>query len=229
METETTVFTLFKELVEQYPVISVSGEAGTGKTSFTLYLLGNLLDFEATCVWIQASEIFPRKRLITLFQDKKRQYLLKNIYITPKKGIFNSYNDQLNLLKKIVDKDFIMPPEIRFIVIDNISHYLRLEFANIKDLKKKFILLDKFYDELLCPLILKCQRKQITLVLLHEVMFDISTQRTRPFFHKLYKRIKGGNINLGKSLISKELVMEIVRGDQSISFPFTIKDNGFYF
>jgi RecA/RadA recombinase len=229
MEIKTTVFALFKELVEKYPVISVSGEAGTGKTSFTLYLIGNLLDFEGSCIWIQASEIFPRKRLITLFQDKKRQFLLENFYITPKNRIFNSYHDQYSLLKKIVDEDYIMPPEIRFIVVDNISHYLRLKFANIKDLKEKFILLDRFYDELLSPLILKCQRRQITLVLLHEVSFDLSAQRTRPFFHKLYKRIKGVNINLGKSFISKELVMEIVRGDQSISFPFTIKDNGFYF
>jgi len=164
MELETSIFELFEELLKHCSVISISGEAGTGKTSFALYLIGNLLDMDGSCVWIQASEIFPRNRLVTMFQDNKRQYLLENIFITPKARTFNSYHDQLNFLKQIASTNLNMPSDLQFIVIDNISHYLRLEFANVGDIKKKVDLLDRFYENVLYPLILKCQRQSISLV-----------------------------------------------------------------
>ena len=74
-----------KEIFQDNTVISISGKSGTGKTSLALYLAGYYLasdiPHDGSCVWIQASELFPKKRLKTMFQNTSLNYLINNIFV----------------------------------------------------------------------------------------------------------------------------------------------------
>ena len=78
-------------------VISISGKSGTGKTTLGLQLVGTILTsekpYDSSCIWIQASEQFPKKRLVSLFKDSpgKIHYLLKNIFVYPEKKPVSNY------------------------------------------------------------------------------------------------------------------------------------------
>ena len=67
-------------------IISISGKSGSGKTTLALQLIGTILtdeDPQKTAIWIQSSELFPKKRLISLYNEfpSKVEYLLKNIFV----------------------------------------------------------------------------------------------------------------------------------------------------
>ena len=230
MSMQDVVLKSIEKFFQDYSIISISGESGTGKTSLALFLVGQLLDFKNSCFWIQASESFPKNRLISMYKEQKEKcdYLLNNVYITPSK-VISLYSEQNNLLGKISNNKFLFPPDLRFIVIDNISHHLRFEISKVDDIRKRTSILNDFYDNILSPLILRCQRENITLILLHEVSFNVKLQKTLPFFHSLYKRIKGINIFLSRTLTSKERVMKIEVGDKIIPVIFKLNDNGFKF
>lgn len=230
MTLQNVVLRNIEKIFQDYSIISIAGESGTGKTSLTLFLVGQLLDFKNSCFWIQASESFPKNRLISMYKDQKEKcdYLLNNIYITPNK-VIPLYSEQNNLLRKITNENFLFPPDLKFIVIDNISHHLRFEISKFDDIRKRSSTIDDFYNNSLFPLILRCQRESITLILLHEVSFNVKLQKTLPFFHSLYKRIKGVNIFLTKSPISKERSMQIEVEDKSALLIFQLDDNGFKF
>ena len=163
----------FSEIFSQGTVISISGASGTGKTSLALYLIAEILKKSESSVWIQASEPFPKKRLETMYnaQRAKLKFLLNQIYITPGK-IFSSYLNQSHFLEKFVSDEYVYPPDLRFVVIDNVSHHLRFYLSTMTKIKDKTLLLDEFYDLLLYPLIIRCQREKITLILIHEVSFN---------------------------------------------------------
>lgn len=228
MQVQKPLINYLEKIIVHHSVVSISGESGTGKTSFALYLVGNMVNDPSCCIWIQASEFFPKARLTSMFQNdqQKKDYLLKNTLIAPPRP-FQSYSDQTNYFLFFVDSFF--PPDLKFIVIDNISHYLRYEFANKTEIKDKVGLIDSFYESIIYPLILKCQREKVILMLIHEVSFDVNTQQNRPFFYKLYERIKSLQIVLHKSLISKERTMDIDTGKKKISLGFTMREDGFYF
>ena len=228
MQTQKSLINYFEKIILLHSVVSISGKSGTGKTSFALYLVGSMVNSPSCCIWIQASEPFPKIRLEAMFRDdqEKANYLLKNTLIAPPRP-FQSYSDQKNFFLPFVDSFF--PPDLKFIVIDNISHHLRYELSNQLEIKDKVNLMNLFYENIVYPLILKCQRERVILILIHEVSFDVNTQKTRPFFYKLYDRIKGLQIVLNKSLFSKERTMEINTGKKTVSFGFTMKEEGFYF
>jgi hypothetical protein len=220
-----------EKILQKHSIISISGESGTGKTSLALFLVSqSIINNETSCIWIQASEQFPKRRLISMYRSQKDKcdYLLNNIYITPNK-VISSYSEQNYLLCKIKSQNFPLPPDIRFIVIDNISHHLRFEISKVNDIRKRTSILDNFYDKILCPLILRCQREDIALILLHEVSFNVKLQKTLPFFYSLYKRIKGVYFFLSKSQISKGRTMKIEAGDTIASLLFKLNDKGFNF
>jgi hypothetical protein len=228
MELPKPLIEYLTSFVLSHPVVSISGESGTGKTSLALYLIGNLVENPVCCIWIQASEPFPRARLECMFQkdDDQREYILQNIYIAPKK-VFHSYSDQTHFCSTFLDSLF--PPDLKFIIIDNISHHLRYELTTKIEINQKVRLMDEFYDTLIYPLILKCLREKVTLILLHEVSFDVSAQKSRPFFYKLYERIKGVQVILNKTLFSQERTMEINTGRKKVLFNFTMREDGFYY
>ena len=227
MQVQKPLIPYLEKLISNHSVASISGESGTGKTSFTIYTVGSLINDPSCCVWIQASEMFPKNRLKAMFQGDgdKANYLLKNILIGPQRP-FQSYSDQLSFFLPFIDSLF--PPDLKFIVIDNISHHLRYELSSKTEIREKVRLLDEFYESILYPLILKCQRENVILMLIHEVSYDVNSQQNRPFFHKLYDRIKGLQIILNKSLFSKERTMDIDTGKRTVSFGFKMEEDGFY-
>jgi len=222
-----------KEIFQDNTVISISGKSGTGKTSLALYLVGSYLTsvipHNESCVWVQASEPFPKKRLKTMFRDINLKYLINNIFINPGNGPFTSYQQQLEKLARFTNNTFLLPPDLKFIVIDNISHHLRFKISQVSDMEQRSYLINRFYDMVLNPLILRCQRESINLVLIHEVSFDVKAQRTRPFFSKLYNRIRGVNITLLRSFISSQRTIELAYGDRKLIFNFVLANNGFIF
>lgn len=229
MHVQKPLIPYLEKLISNHSVVSISGASGTGKTSLSLYLIGNLVEDPSCCVWIQASESFPKARMTSMLGDAKEQieYVLQNTYIIPKRP-FESYSDQVTFFLPFVSGDTIFPPDLQFIIIDNISHHLRYELSTTTDITEKVRLLDTFYESIISPLILKCQREKVILILIHEVTFDVNTQRTRPFFYKLYDRIKSLQIILNKSLFSKERTMDINTGKKTVSFDFTMQEDGFY-
>lgn len=213
-------------------IISIAGKSGTGKTTLGLQLvstiLTNELPYEDSCVWIQSSELFPKKRLISIFKDSpdEIEYLLKNIYVYPRNKPFSNYRDQTTFFNKL--GDLLLPSNVKFMVIDNISHHLRLVISLISDVKRRAKILDHFFNSQLFPLIMRCLRDKIVLILIHEVSFDPTLGITRPFFNKLYSRIHAVNVTLTKSFKSGVKEMEIDCGDKlSVkNFTYEIIESG---
>jgi len=213
-------------------IISISGKSGTGKTTLALQMVGNLLtndaSYEGSCVWLQASELFPKKRLVSLYRTdpEKINYLMKSIFVFPRRKPFSNYREQSTFFDDL--GAILLPSNAKFMVIDNISHHLRLAASLNLDLKKRVLLYDQFFNSQLFPLIMRCLRDNITLILLHEVSFDPASGKTLPFFNKLYSRIQAISITLSKGFKSKVKKMEISYGDSSNStkFNYEIKDSG---
>ena len=230
---QESVMSSIEELFHDNILISISGKAGTGKTSLSLFLIGSFLTslrpYDGSCIWVQASESFSKKRLDTMFRKNGEQliYLTHNIFVTPGNKPFLFYDLQLKGLKKFTTT--FLPPDIKFIVIDNISHHLRYKLSRTTDMEMKSDLINKFYDTILTPLIFRCQREKINLILIHEVSFDVKSQQTRPFFSKLYERLKGVYITLSKSFVSNQRTMKLAFNNTQFSFKFTITESGFTF
>ncbi|NHJ19641.1 MAG: hypothetical protein EAX91_01770 [Candidatus Lokiarchaeota archaeon] len=213
-------------------IISISGESGTGKTTLALQIISTILTrgtpYKNSCVWIQASEPFSKKRLIVLFKNfpGKINYLLRNVFVCPAKKPFSNFNEQTLFLSNIGTS--LLPSNAKFIVIDNISHHLRFAASMYSDIRRRNILLDRFFNSQLFPLIMRCLREKIILILIHEVSFDPNLGRNQPFFNKLYSRIQAINVSLSSRFNSKFKEMEIISGDYLISrkFKYEIKECG---
>ncbi|MHA2184943.1 MAG: AAA family ATPase [Promethearchaeota archaeon] len=214
-------------------LISISGEAGTGKTTLAQYLVGNLLagklPFFGSCIWVQASEKFPHKRLTQLFYNfpERLEYLKQHIYLTPQSSYINSYDVFLDILHHLSEKDSILPPDLRYIVVDNISHHLRYEISRIRDIKQIINLQDNFYENLLLPLIMFCQRNNTHLILLHENTFVPQLNVSKPFFYKLYDRISHVHIILTRTYKSSIHNLTIHNENSMQAYKYIIQGNGF--
>ncbi|MFX0002956.1 MAG: AAA family ATPase [Candidatus Hodarchaeota archaeon] len=205
MQTQVDFISGMRKLLSHHNIISISGESGTGKTTLALQLAGSFLTYEApyedSCIWVQASEPFSLTRLRQIFQDQKSklEYIQNNIFVIPHNSPINTYEQQISLFQKIIHPEFNVPPLLKYIVIDNISHHLRyklIQYNNPKDLSS---LLDGFYEVVLMPLILFCKHYDIVLILIHEVTFSPKDECNRPFFYKLYDRIKTIDIELSNN------------------------------
>ena len=220
------------DLAEKNCLISISGKSSTGKTTLALQFISTLMMLEKPyrnqCVWIQASEQFPKNRLRSLLKSypDKVNYVLKNIFVAPGIKPFSNYQEQSSYFRRL--KTTIFPNNIKFIVIDNISHYLRYNIASNSDYKKRGAILDEFFSVQLFPLIMRCLREKIILILIHEVSFDPTTGKTRPFYSKLYDRIDSLKVNLSKSKVigSGLKQMEISSKSTSTKFAYEIRDSG---
>lgn len=218
------------DLAKKNGLISIAGKSGTGKTTLALQFVSTLLTLEKPyrdqCVWIQASEQFPKKRLRSLFESypDKVNYILKNIFVTPVIKPFSSYQEQSAYFRRL--KTTIFPNNIKIIVIDNISHYLRYIIAFNSDFKRRGAIMDEFFSVQLFPLVMRCLREKIILILVHEVSFNPTSGKTKPFFSKLYDRIDSININLSKTMGSGLKQMEISTKGTSTKFVYEIGESG---
>ena len=217
-------------LAKKNSLISIAGKSGTGKTTLALQFASTLMTLEKPyrnqCVWIQASEQFPKKRLKSLFKSypDKINYILKNMFVTPGIRPFSNYQQQSAYFRKLKATNF--PINVKFIVIDNISHYLRYIISSNSDFKKRGALMDEFFSFQLFPLIMRCLREKIILILIHEVSFDPKSGKTKPFFSKLYERIDAINVNLSKAMGSGLKQMEISSKGTSTKFVYKIGESG---
>ena len=124
---------LIEALLKRHGILSISGPSGSGKTTFAQFIIGHQItsgsDFEDQALWVQSSEDFSRVRLESIFQedDDKLQHLKENIFVTPSNVACSNFTEQQLALAKIIDNNTILPPYLKFIVIDNISHHLRFE------------------------------------------------------------------------------------------------------
>lgn len=218
------------DLAKKNGLISISGKSGTGKTTLALQFVSSLMTLEKPyrdqCVWVQASEQFPKKRLKSLFKSypDRLNYVLKNVFVAPGLKPFSTFVEQSDFFRKL--KTTIFPNKVRFIVIDNISHHLRFAASSCSDFKGRRVLLDEFFSVQLFPLIMRCLREKIVLILIHEVSFDPSSGKTKSFFSKLYDRIDSLKVNLSKVIGSGLKQMEISSKSTSTKFAYEIRDSG---
>ena len=220
------------DILRDRRIISISGESGTGKTTLALQLIAYTLSFEdvtdENCVWIQASEQFPKKRLQSFFKSSPGKFdvLLKKIFLYPVTSPFMSYEDQSAFLTTL--RSVILPFNTKYLVIDNISHHLRFAASCCSNFNQKTALLDEFFSSQLFPLIMRCLREEIVLILIHEVSFDPKLGKNRMFFNKLYSRINSVNVSLSKPFNSKTKRMELVSKEDQISnkLKYEIKNGG---
>jgi archaellum biogenesis ATPase FlaH len=224
------IFSHIFDLSKNNGLISIAGKSGTGKTTLALQFVSTFMTIETPyrdqCVWIQASEQFPKKRLRSLFESypDKVNYVLKNFFIAPGLKPFSNYQEQSACFRKL--KATIFPNNVKFIVIDNISHYLRYIIASNSDYKERGAILDEFFSVQLFPLVMRCLREKIVLILIHEVSFDPTSGKTKPFYSKLYDRIDSLKVNLSKTMGSGLKQMEVSSKDTSTKFAYEIKDSG---
>ena len=227
---KSAYFSHIFDLSKNDGLISIAGKSGTGKTTLALQFVSTLMTIEMPyrdqCVWIQASEQFPKKRLRSLFKSypDKVNYILKNIFVAPGIKPFSNYQEQSIYFRKL--KTTIFPNNVKIIVIDNVSHYLRYIIASNSDFKKRGAIMDDFFSVQLFPLIMRCLREKIILILIHEVSFDPSSGKTKPFFSKLYDRIDSINVNLSKAMSSGLKQMEVSSKGTSTKFVYEIRDSG---
>ncbi len=235
MITQDKVFTDFNRLFSRKAVISIYGASGTGKSTLSLQVIGTLLTYsepyEDCCVWFQASEAFSKQRLYQMFKDKpsKLDYLTKNIFVIPSDGPCMSYSQQADVISKFVKKNSILPYNLKFIVIDNISHYLRFEIMKAEGFCGYSALVNPFFSEQLYPLIMFCERESIKLIIIHEVSYSPASDKILPFLNKLFSRIDCLNIFLSKDFRDGRNQMTVECEDFTYGFKYQLGDTGLKF
>ncbi|MFX1501154.1 MAG: AAA family ATPase [Promethearchaeota archaeon] len=234
MELELDFFEGIHKLFSYYNLVSISGESGTGKTTLALNIIGNLLTYKApfkdSCIWIQTGESFPHKRLAHMFAESKEklEYIENNIYVIPQQVIVHTYEEQTTIFQKF-GSNADLPPDLKYVVIDNISHHLRYKLTHYNTFKDISSLLDCFYETQLMPLILFCKRHEIVLILIHEVTYSPKLQRVRPFLYKLYDRINTIDITLSNIVNDEKKSMQILVNEIEWNFKYTLEHRGFVF
>ena len=229
---QDTIFKGLKQLISRKKIVSISGCSGTGKTTLALQLVGNFLTqnkpYNDSCIWIQASEHFPKRRFNKIFTSlpEKSYYLKENIFITPRKSICETYYKQAKIIKNIINDGNYIPPNLKYIVIDNISHHLRYEISKFDDIKSIISILNEFFNSNLLPLILFCQRESIILILIHEVSFDINSAKNKPFYNKLYNRIDSLIITLTKNFAIQDNAINVFFNGNKWVLKYRIEDKG---
>ena len=237
MISSNTFIQSFATLLDKNKILSISGPSGTGKTTLALYLVGSLLgtmDYnEDCCAWVQASETFSMRRLETIFQANSNllEYLKANFHVIPGRNHCKSLSEQENIICNLFQNDNSLPPFTRFIVVDNISHYLRFEISEATEKTDKFKLMNEFFDKQVRSLAMSCQKEGICLILIHEVTYNPSLNRNVPFFHKLYDRIDSIRVDLSKTFRSdtKKMSIALTKDPIAKELEYKLCESGFSF
>ncbi len=234
MRVQSSIYNKFQGILSQQKIISIIGESGTGKTTLALQIVSNLMANKESntnnqTIWVQASESFPKKRLLKMYQQNPEitSNLLRNIFIIPKQAPFFNYSCQSEFLQNF--KNLLLPPGVKYIVFDNISHHLRFARANTTDFQKKMKLMNEFFNQQLFPLIMLSLHNNYILIFIHEVSFDPKSRKLKAYNKQLFKRIKSVEIYLSKSIGSRLKSIRISAINFNQQFTYEITDQGLIF
>lgn len=210
-------------------IISISGPSGSGKTTLALQLISNLIQIneEEKCIWIQASESFPKKRLASLLSGSlaRRKYVLKNTFIFPSDHVISSFEEQLELLRDLSSR--VYPPRIKYFVVDNISHHLRLYLSLQRNLTQRSKVANRFFDNTLFPLIMRFKRENIIFIMIHEISQDPYSGVMHPFYYKLFNRVHAIHFSFQGSLRLGTRFLEVnPDGKDRFQFSYELKNEG---
>ncbi len=185
---------------------------------------------ENYALWLQLSERFSSKRLsnILVKNVEKLNFVKEHTLISPEDGPCKNYEDQCFLFKEILSPNFYVP-DLKFIVLDNISHHLRYELSKYNDIKNIVSLKNNFFQSYLFPLMMMCERREIILILIHEATYVPILYKNKPFNYKLYDKIddllhilmKEDEINSGNYF------MQISNTRLTYNLNYLIKNEGF--
>lgn len=246
MENTQSSLNYLTNLFFQNKTLSIGGPSASGKTTLALQIISNLLVNDCYCLWIQASELFPKKRLQKMFQDshEKLDHILEHIYLAPLihkdentnnnvNHICKDYSEFKEIVLKILQGNIPFLPLVKFIVIDNISHHLRTEILNTNDAVSKINLENEYFNTILFPFLMFCERKSINLILIHEISFNPKLGEEVIFLSKIYKRIDSVSIYLDNNntniQVNNKKILRLATENDNFSCKYTLVDNGLKF
>jgi hypothetical protein len=239
---QITIFEQILQIFETSPILNIYGKSGTGKSSLVQYIIGKILRKEPRFygIWFKASESFSTIRLKSLFPDNPQ--ILDKFYLLPRNHPCETLAEQSNYLSRIATGDLTLPPFINYLIIDNISHHLRRESAELP-IRQHMFMKNKFFESSLLPFIFFCQRQDINLILIHEATQIPSNKEKingllnaeeiiRPYFHKLFEKIISTTLYLEKInqfSFRAEIRKDCASSPPEYMFHYKILDSRFLF
>ncbi|MBD3196041.1 MAG: hypothetical protein GF317_13365 [Candidatus Lokiarchaeota archaeon] len=222
---------VLKNIEEPYNIWNIYGESGTGKTTLAIQFISNIIrksNYTHKCLWIQASERFPKKRVQTMFQNDKQilRNLLTNTLIYPK-SIILSYKHLCQTIFYLSNLEESLPSNTKIIVIDNISHNLRHFLHQFEKIADKVQILDDFFDNIILPLIFACERNRIKIIFIHEATYNPKSNETEMFNNNLFSRIEAFNIELKYDIFKRKKNAIVFEDPTSkLSYNYEILEKG---
>lgn len=204
-----------------HTVLNIGGESGTGKTTLAMQLVGNSIkESEEACIWVQASERFPKKRAERLFGENSS--LLDSFYLLPSQGVCSNYAELLSVFRLFLKPHAMLPPDTKYIVVDNISHHLRYELMQQSEYQHSSLIINSYFNRVLFPLITFCQHHDMYLVLIHEMSYYPDRNQMDLFLVQLYERIKASFVCLIKQWGQQSHCLRV----KDLQLEYTLKDQG---
>ncbi len=227
---EQNILLRFNLALKQYPFIHIYGKGGMGKTTLVLYLLSRLLKNDETCLWVQASNLFPKRRLSQMVADfpERLNHLQSHFLILPNTGIIKDFKEQEYLLRKVSHAYLEKIPGLSYLIIDTISHHLRYHLSLEKEMNARARIVNDFFEQHLFPLLMKCSLNKVSLFLIHEVSSG-REKGTKMFYDTLFSRIKGITIELYSDFFNHHKYMKIKMNGRITNFEYKINSEGFIF
>ncbi len=225
---------IITKLFPRFSLVNIYGKAGTGKTTYAMqllrYLLIKLERNENYCIWVQAAENFSKKRLMKMYKnrDAELNYIKNHILVIPEKAC-QDYYQLSEILIKISNKKIDLPPKVKVLIIDNISHHLRFEISKYSDINLTTSILDDFFDSVLLPLLFFCGRNNILLILIHEVSYNPKKEKTVMFNHLLFENLQSLNIELKKDVFLNQRQLNFHYYNTTHSFNIHLTERGIKF
>ena len=216
-------------LQDNYQMIQVSGDAGSGKSTFVQFLVGHLISNKenlSSALWVNAGTPFSYKRLEDNFKDtpEKLTYIKSNIFLTN----ISSYKKQQHLVNVLTTMENFFPLNAKFLIFDSISRNFRLKLMEFEEIKNKIKLINTFFTEQIYPLQMLASYIKINLILIHEVSYKPNLNKNVKFLHNLFNRIDSITINLSKNS-KEEHVFRLKYHNIKLLSYYKLSNNGFEF
>ncbi len=216
-------------LQDNYRIIQVSGDAGSGKSTFVQFLVGHLISNKenlSSALWVNAGTPFSYKRLEDNFKDtpEKLIHIKSNIFLTN----ISSYTKQQYLVNELNSIENFFPLKTKLLIFDSISHNFRLKLMEFEEIKKKVNLINAFFTEQIYPLQMLTSCIKVNLILVHEVSYKPKLNKNVKFLHNMFNRIDSIMINLSKNT-KGEHIFRLKYHNIKLNSYYKLSNNGFEF